>query len=60
MVREYPRPLIKENAVAHSDGKAPRAGVRQYMKGYMLTTINRSCLTVAPYTYKGELYDLIT
>ena len=60
MVREYPRPLIKENAVAHSDGKVPRAGVRQYMKRYMLTTINRSCLTVAPYTYKGELYDLIT
>ncbi len=60
MVREYPRPLIKKNAVAHSDGKVPRAGVRQYMKRYMLTTINRSCSPAAPYTYKGELYDIIT
>ena len=60
MARDYPRPLIKENAVARSDGKVPRAGVRQYMKRYMLTTIYRSCFIAAPYTYKGELYDLIT
>ena len=60
MARDYPRPLIKENAVAHSDGKVPRAGVRQYMKRYMLATIYRSCFTAAPHTYKGELYDFIT
>ena len=59
MVRDYPRPLIKENAVARRDGKVPQGGVRQYMKQYVLTTINRSCFTAAPYTYKRRKTMLI-